>query len=138
MKKKNASSSTIDTERFSVYSTIKSYPDLPYEGMKNRILGKKYELSLVFVGEKRAQKINESARGKTYVPNVLSFPLTDTIGEIIICPKAAAKEAASFNLSVEGYIGYLCIHGLLHLKGFDHGVHMDKLEEKHKRYFKLT
>lgn len=124
-------------ERFSIFSTIKTYPDLPYQKMKERVLGKTYALSLVFVGETRAKQINESSRQKTYVPNVLSFPLTDTAGEIIICPKAAEKEASSFGLSLEGYIGYLFIHGLLHLKGLDHGAQMEKLEQKHVQYFKL-
>lgn len=137
MTQKNASPSSKDMERFSVFSTIKTHPDLPYQKIKEKVLGKTYTLSLVFVGEARAQQINESSRGKTYVPNVLSFPLSDTAGEIFICPKAAKKEASSFNLSYEGYIGYLFIHGLLHLKGFDHGEHMEKLEQKHMKYFKL-
>jgi rRNA maturation RNase YbeY len=68
---------------------------------------------------------------KSYTPNVLSYPLTDETGEIFICPTVAQKEAHKFNLSYEGYVAYLLIHGLLHLKGYDHGDTMEKLERKY-------
>lgn len=125
-------------ETFSLSSTVRSYPNLPYGEMKNTVLGKKYNLSLVFVGETRAQRLNQENRGKTYIPNVLSFPLFENSGEIFICPKAAAKEAKDFDLSYEGYIGFLFIHGLLHLAGHDHGNEMDRLELKYLKKFKLT
>lgn len=124
-------------ERFSISSTIKKYPPLPFEAMKNNILGKTYELSLVFVGPARAKKLNETTRGKTYVPNVLSFPLTKTSGEIFITPEVAKKEASKFNLTEKGYIGYLFIHGLLHLKGFDHSPKMERLEKRFIEQYKL-
>jgi len=116
--------------QFSISSTVKNYPPLPYEAMKNNILGKSYEVSLVFIGEVRAQKLNQSTRGKDYVPNVLSFPLTEKSGEVFITPIVAEKEAKKFNLTPKGYIGYLFIHGLLHLKGFDHGPKMERLEKR--------
>ncbi len=125
-------------DTFSITSTVKTYPKLPYEEMKNTVLGKKFDLSLVFVGEKRAKRLNEEHRNKDYIPNVLSFPLTENSGEIFICPKAAAKEAADFDLSLEGYIGFLFIHGMLHLRGLDHGDEMDRLEQKYLTKFKLS
>jgi len=106
--------------------------------MKNIIAGKKYQLSLVFVGATRARKLNSDTRGKTYVPNVLSFPLSDTAGEIYITPAIAKSEARKFNLTYQGYVGYLFIHGLLHLKGFDHGPKMEKLEQTYLKKFQLT
>ncbi len=121
-----------------ISSTIKLYPEAPYEAMKLAVLGKKYELSLVFVGPTKAAALNEAYRKKTYVPNVLSFPLSDEAGEIIICPSVAVREAASFNLSKDGYIAYLFIHGLLHLKGLDHGDTMEKLEQRYLRKFSIS
>lgn len=122
-------------EPFSISNTAKSYPSLPYEEIKNDILGKRYELSLAFVGGTRAQKLNQAYRNKTYTPNVLSFPLEEKAGEIYITPTIARKEAKKFNMSSNGYIGFLFIHGCLHLKGHAHGDKMDALEEKYcKKY----
>ncbi len=125
-------------ETFSIYSTISTYPSHPYKQIKEVILGKKYQLSLSFVGTKRAQTININYRQKNYVPNVLSFPLDDDHGEIIMCPKIAYPEAKDFDLSKEGYIAFLFIHGLLHLKGYDHGDTMEKLEKRYVKRFGIV
>lgn len=122
---------------FAIFSTVRTYPSFPYETMKNDILGKKYNLSLQFIGPTRAAKLNEQYRHKTYVPNVLSFPLDDTTGEIFICPTVAAREAKKFNLSQSGYVAYLFIHGLLHLKGHDHSDAMEKLEQRYLRKYSI-
>ncbi len=122
----------------SISSTVKTHPVWPYEEMKNAILGKKYTLSLAFVGAARAQRLNISYRGKDYIPNVLSFPLEQEVGEIFICPPVAAKEAKHFNLSPRGYVAYLFIHGLLHLKGLPHGATMDAQEQKYLRKFNIS
>jgi probable rRNA maturation factor len=124
-------------QTFSIASTVKSHPTWPYETIKNAVLGKSYVLSLSFVGEARAQAFNMQYRNKDYIPNVLSFPLDDKNGEIIICPQVAKREAKKFNLTVEGYIAYLFIHGCVHLKGHDHGDTMDKLEQKFMRQFAI-
>jgi probable rRNA maturation factor len=121
----------------SITSTVKSYPRHKYVDMADKILGKRYELSLVFVGKTRAATLNKEYRKKTYSPNVLSFPLDEKTGEIFICPQVAASEAAKFNLSPRGYVGFLFIHGCLHLKGLDHGDTMDKQEAKWVKHFGL-
>lgn len=123
---------------FSISTTVKHYPNWPYETMKNAVLGKGYLLSLSFVGPTRAQAFNQTYRKKDYVPNVLSFPLDETTGEIIICPQVARSEAKKFGLSIDGYIAYLFIHGCVHLKGHDHGDTMDVLEQKYMKQFKIT
>jgi len=122
-------------ETFCITATAKSYPKLPYEKIKNDILGKKYRLSVAFVGGTRAQALNQTYRNKSYTPNVLSFPLEVDSGEIFITPTIARKEAKKFDMTPHGYIGFLFVHGCLHLKGHDHGDHMDKLEQKYcKKY----
>ncbi len=123
---------------FAIASTVKSYPTFQYETMKNDILGKRYDLSLQFVGPTRAAKLNQTYRQKTYTPNVLSFPLTEDTGEIFICPQVAVKEAAKYGLSKSGYVAYLFIHGLLHLKGLDHGDEMDKQEKRYLRKYDIV
>ncbi len=123
---------------FALNSTIKHYPALPYEEMARAILGARYDVSLVFIGNKRAQTLNRTHRHKDYIPNVLSFPLGDTMGEIFINPHIAKKEARDYNLTPEGYIGFLFIHGCLHLKGFDHGEKMEALEARFMKKFSLS
>ena len=112
-------------------------PKHPYEKIKNAVLGNAYMLTLAFIGEARAQTLNRVHRKKTYVPNVLSFPLTSDAGEIYITPEVAKREAQKYDMTVSGYIGYLFIHGLLHLKGHDHGATMEEAEQKYVRQFKL-
>lgn len=106
--------------------------------MKNDILGRTYDLSLVFVGATRALDLNKTHRGKSYIPNVLSFPLTDTSGEVYIAPRVAKGEAKKFDLTYKGYVGYLFIHALLHLKGYDHGPKMERLEKRFLTKYKLS
>lgn len=121
-----------------VRSTARSYPKLQYAKIAEDILGADYELTLVFVGKTRAHTLNKTYRNKTYIPNVLSFPLSRKIGEIYITPTVAAREAKNFDMSVRGYIGFLFIHGLLHLKGYDHGDTMEMLEQKFVKKYKLV
>lgn len=121
-----------------ISSTVRSArPRGPFAEIKEDILGKRYELSLSFIGQQRARELNESYRAKTYVPNVLSFPLSPNMGEIYICPTIAKKEAHKFSMSPRQYIIFLFIHGCLHLKGHDHGATMDALETRYLRKYQL-
>lgn len=125
-------------DTFAVSSTIQNpYPKLPYQKIKEDILGKKYTLSLAFIGAQRARTLNTIHRKKTYIPNVLSFPLDTDHGEIFITPDVASKEAKKFSMTPDGYLGFLFIHGCLHLKGHHHGDTMDKAEQKYCRKYNL-
>lgn len=118
--------------------STRSIPHLPFGKMKDDILGGQYELSLVFVGDTRSRTLNKIYRGKTYVPNILSFPLEKDCGEIYINPTQARREAKKFNMTPTGFIGFLFIHGLLHLKGYAHGATMDKVEIRYIKKFMLS
>lgn len=104
------------------------------EEVKNKILGKKYELSVVLLDNKESKKINRENRNKNYPANVLSFPLEENAGEIFL-DLETKKEAPKFDMNYQKYLTYLFIHGCLHLKGFDHGDEMDKLENKYLKLF---
>jgi len=121
-----------------INSTIQHPPQLRLAMIANTILGPQYEVTLNYIGPQRAQTLNQTTRGKSYIPNVLSFPLTDTAGELYLCPAAAKREAADFDLSEKGYLTYLFIHGCLHLQGLEHGKHMDTLEARYCDEFKVT
>ncbi len=120
-----------------ISSTVKSHPTLPYDKIKKEILGDKYELSLVFIGKIRAKSLNIKYRNKNYTPNILSFTLDTKSGEIFITPELAKIESKKFDMTPNGYIGFLFIHGLLHLKGYSHGDTMKKAEKKYKTEFNL-
>jgi probable rRNA maturation factor len=116
---------------FTLTNTTANRSPVPFLKIKEAILGKEYQLSLALVGEKRAREVNRRSRHKDYAPNVLSFPLGRQAGEIYLAPSVARKEAPSFGHSFKRHLTFLYIHGLLHLKGYDHGRSMEKLEEKY-------
>lgn len=111
-------------------ATTRSYPDHPYESIASAILSASYQLSLVFVGATRAKTLNQTARGKSYVPDVLSFPLHNTTGEIYICLPRAYAQAATYGHTQKDHVAFLFIHGLLHLKGYEHGATMERAERR--------
>ncbi len=121
-----------------ITSSVRSHATHPYELIAKTILGAKYDLSLVFIGPTKAKSLNMAYRGKSYVPNVLSFPLDVACGEIYICPSVADREAAKHGLSKPGYQAFLFIHGALHLKGYDHGDTMEKLEKRYLTKFGIA
>ena len=116
--------------------TTKRYPTtLPYQQIKDAILGKRYNLSLVFIGNKTAHQLNQTYRDKNTVPDVLSFPLTATAGEIYLCLPRIRSSYKKFAHTYEEHVGYLFIHGLLHLKGFVHGATMEQAEKRFANRF---
>jgi len=123
---------------FEITNTTKQRPyskEADFVAIKNAILGKQYDLSLAFVGETRARNLNYAHRKKTYVPNVLSFPLDETSGEMFITPIRVTKEAKDFDMTPAQYERFLFLHGCIHLTGLDHGDEMTRLEEKFSRRF---
>ena len=113
-------------------------PSLPFADMKNKILGKNYDLSISFVGSTDSQRINFLYRKKNYPTNVLSFSLSKNSGELVLCPKKVRLDAKNFEMDYENFTSFLLIHGMLHLKGFDHGSTMEKQEAKYKKLFNVT
>lgn len=85
--------------------------------IKNRVLGKKFDLSIVMANDNLMKKLNEIYRKKRETTDVLSFPLSKTMGEIFINKKAVRQD-------------YLFIHSLLHLRGLRHGKKMEAEEKE--------
>ena len=101
-----------------------------FSRLKNTVLGRQYELSLVFIDQKRSRELNKKYRRKNKPTNVLSFPLSNKVGEIFIDLDTATKDAKKFGMSFREFVKYLFIHGLLHLKGMRHGATMETAEKK--------
>jgi rRNA maturation RNase YbeY len=119
----------LETDTLTV-SSNGTLPSVPFLELKDKILGKRYTLSISFVPPKVAQELNVKHRNKDYIPNTLSFPLTKTTGEIILCLSAIKKEYKTFDMRYEQYLLYIIIHSMLHLKGYDHGSTMERKEMK--------
>jgi probable rRNA maturation factor len=109
-----------------------------FEKIKKDILGKDYDLSIAFVSPKKSQKINNTYRKVNKPTNILSFALSKNSGEIILCPTIIKKEVKikKFDKTYPELLGFLVIHGMLHLKGFEHSSTMERLEEEYdQKYF---
>jgi probable rRNA maturation factor len=112
-------------------------PRLLFVALKEKVLGKKYELEIVFVAPKEMHAINLQYKNKDKPTNILSFPITKTSGQIFICLSYAKKEAHLFDRTYANYIAFLFIHGLIHLKGYTHGSRMESEEQKIRHAFSV-
>ena len=108
-----------------------------FEEIKDKVLGKKYELSLVFIGRKRSRKLNLKYRSKNKPTDILSFPLSNNSGEVFICIERCKLACKKFDRKLDNFIIFLFIHGLMHLKGMDHSSTMERAEEKVRTIFKV-
>ena len=99
------------------------------------------DLGITLVDEDEITKLHVQWMNLPGPTDVLSFPMDELkpfsasdgpgiIGDIVICPQFAAKQAVSNSVADE--ISLLTVHGVLHLLGFDHVE-----EEEHKVMFGL-
>ena len=109
-------------------------PRLPFDDLKNEILGETYDLSISFVTPKESQRINRTYRQKDYATNILSFELSKKSGELVIEPGCVRRDAVNFDMDYKNFLTYLLIHGMLHLKGMEHS---SKMEAKEKLLCKI-
>ncbi|MCD7800882.1 MAG: rRNA maturation RNase YbeY [Ruminococcus sp.] len=91
------------------------------------------EVSVSFVDNNEIQKLNKIYRNKDCPTDVLSFPLSEggnydinqetgfvVLGDVVISLDMAVKQADMFGHSLEREIGFLTVHSMLHLLGYDH------------------
>lgn len=104
-------------------------PSLPFLEIKEDILGKKYDLSVVFPTIKESISLHLQWKKEPGPVNILSFPLDEESGEIIMTLTQARKEAPKYNRNYHNHLVFLFIHGCLHLKGMTHGAKMEQQEQ---------
>ena len=107
------------------------------------------ELALMFVDEPTMAELNGTFMGETGPTDVLSFPIDATdeigtgrspdgsttgpdrpipddlplmLGDVVICPKVAARNAPSHAGTFDDEIALLIVHGILHVLGMDHAT----------------
>jgi probable rRNA maturation factor len=64
--------------------------------------------------------LNSRYRRKNKPTNVLSFPYGNGRGDIVLCHPVIAREAREQGKTLAAHYAHLVVHGLLHLRGFDH------------------
>lgn len=114
---------------------------LLYAAKEERIPGNA-ELSVSIVNNNEIRELNRIYRNKDQVTDVLSFALQDDVedkddiresgiplilGDIIISLDKAKEQAVEYKHSLKRELGFLTVHGLLHLLGYDH---MDEVAER--------
>ena len=90
-------------------------------------VGKPVELVIRIVGEDEARELNHRYRGKDKPTNVLSFPFeappeveSHHLGDLVICAPVVSREAAEQGKVLNDHWAHLVVHGILHLRGYDH------------------
>ena len=106
------------------------------------------EVDVSLVDDAQIHRINLEQRGVDMPTDVLSFPLGENgrydrnpatgaamLGDIVLSMERAAAQAEEFGHSLQREVGYLTVHSMLHLLGYDHvdggldAVHMREKEE---------
>lgn len=81
--------------------------------------------------EAESQSLNREYRGKDRPTNVLSFPfeapqgvpaeaLGNPLGDLVICAPVVEREASQQGKSPPAHWAHMVVHGVLHLRGYDH------------------
>ena len=78
------------------------------------------DVTLRVVGAAEARRLNARFRGRDYATNVLSFPYGGDAGDVILCHPVIAREAREQGKPVIAHYAHMIVHGVLHLRGYDH------------------
>ncbi len=121
---------------------VKEYKKLIRDVFKK--VDDKREFNIIFVSAEEIRNINNQYRNIDKVTDVISFALLDNdmsnfnaldeLGDIFICLDRAFEQASDYGHSIEREVGFLAVHGYLHLCGYDHMNDSDekKMIEKQK------
>lgn len=118
---------------------------------------------LDFCDEEEIRELNRTTRGIDKVTDVLSFPTFELtpgeyepfyptkfryacdpqsgrvyVGSIMICEAVAKRQAEEYGHSQERERGYLFLHGLLHLLGYDHIQESDRKKMREAEEYVLS
>jgi len=89
------------------------------------------EVAVRVTDEAESQQLNMEYRGKDKPTNVLSFPFDapegvpaeevgNHLGDLVICAPVVAREAIEQKKTPAAHWAHMVVHGVLHLRGFDH------------------
>jgi probable rRNA maturation factor len=99
------------------------------------------DLSILFVDEATMTDLHVTWMDEEGPTDVLSFPMDELrpgtdeertpaglLGDIVVCPSVAARQASEVGHPVEHELYLLVIHGILHLLGYDHAEPTEEAE----------
>jgi probable rRNA maturation factor len=99
------------------------------------------DVAVIFVDETAMEQLHIQWMMEPGPTDVLSFPMdelrpgrpgepavTGILGDIVVCPTVAEKQASEAGHSATDEMKLLTVHGLLHLLGFDHADEDDEKE----------
>ncbi|MCB1616028.1 MAG: rRNA maturation RNase YbeY [Pseudomonadales bacterium] len=85
------------------------------------------ELTIRIVDKTESAQLNKQYRQKDKATNVLSFPSTipkemniQFLGDLVICAPILEAEAVEQGKTLSAHWAHICVHGCLHLLGYDH------------------
>lgn len=104
------------------------------------------EISVSFVDNAEIQELNRTHRNKDAATDVLSFPLGENgvydlnqesgaymLGDVVISMEKAVEQAQLYGHSLSREVGFLTVHSMLHLLGYDHETsNIDALRMREK------
>ncbi|MCQ2405114.1 MAG: rRNA maturation RNase YbeY [Clostridia bacterium] len=104
------------------------------------------EIDVSFVDNEQIHELNLQFRQVDRATDVLSFPLGENgeydhnpetgaalLGDVVLSFERAQEQAAEFGHSLQREVGYLTVHSVLHLLGYDHvngGLEAVRMREK--------
>lgn len=107
---------------------------------------KSAEVSVSFVDNNEIRRLNRLYRDKDKPTDVLSFPLGENgvydvnnetgavlLGDVVISIETAIKQAKMYNHPLEREVGFLTVHSMLHLLGYDHETSPLEAERMHEK-----
>jgi len=78
------------------------------------------QATLRIVGEREGRRLNNAFKKKNRATNVLSFAYGNGAGDVVLCHPLVVREARAQGKTIAAHYAHLVVHGLLHLRGYDH------------------
>ena len=89
--------------------------------------GQRASVGVRIVGSRESAALNSRFRRRKHATNVLSFAFeappgtrSDHLGDLVICAPVVRREARLQNKPERAHWAHMVVHGILHLRGYDH------------------
>jgi probable rRNA maturation factor len=104
-------------------STLRRWAQAALKGLRHR----RTALGVRVVGARESAALNARFRHQRHPTNVLSFPFeappgarSEILGDLVICAPVVRQEARRQNKIFRAHWAHMVVHGILHLRGYDH------------------
>ena len=121
--------------------SLESLHDLVRYCLQELRVSPEADVAIIAVDEAAMEQLHVQWMDEPGPTDVLSFPMDELrpakpgdepasgiLGDIVLCPSFAKKQAATAGHPLDAELSLLTVHGLLHLLGFDHATPEDEKE----------